>query len=88
MWRAGLSYESPYVPSIAILCDSPSPRASRPPAAAFVVSTWAASAMGCRGYVGTTEVPNSTPGTRAAATAIRVSASNPELCGSHTDENP
>ena len=44
--------------------------------------------MGCRGYVGTTEVPNSMPGTRPAATAIRVSASNPELCGSHTDENP
>ena len=75
MWRAGRSNEYPNIPSMTTWCDSPMPRTSRRPVAAWVVSAWAASMTGWRGYVGTTAVPSSMSGTSRPTTASSVRAS-------------
>ena len=49
MCLAGLSNDSPRIPSITIWCDSPMPRVRRPPVAAWVDSACPASIMGWRG---------------------------------------
>src|SRR6266540_4999882 len=61
------------------------PRVSRPPLMACLVSAWAASTMGWRGYVGTTAVPSSMPGTSRPTTASDVKASGPKICGIQYD---
>ena len=67
--------------SITILCESPIPSTSRPFDASCVVIAWAANIIGWRGYVGTTPVPSSMPGTSRPTTASVVSASTPKICG-------
>ena len=66
MWRTGLSNDMPHMASTTIWCDSPMPRASRPVVAFWVVSAWAASIIGCRGYVGNDGRPELDAGHLAA----------------------
>ncbi len=67
--------------SITIWCESPMPRLSRPPDAAFTVRHCCASINGWRGYVGTTPVPSSMRGTSRPTMASAVSVSWPKICG-------
>ncbi len=67
--------------SMTILWLRPIPRVKRPPdAAATVCACWAI-ACGCRGNVGTTDVPSSIRGTFMPTTANAVNASWPKMCG-------
>src|SRR2546421_3884133 len=88
MCRAGRSKEYPNIPSITSWCDSPMPSTSRPPVAAWVVSVWAASMIGWRGYVGTTAVPSSMSGTSRPTTARSVRASYPNICDDQAVATP
>lgn len=74
--------------SMTIWCERPMPSASRPPVAACVVSAWPASTDGCRGKVGTTDVPSSIRGTVRPATASSVSASHEKICETQAEWNP
>ncbi len=58
MCDAGFAYENPNMFSMTIWCDRPMPSWKRLSLAAAAVSACDASAVGCRGYVGTTAVPN------------------------------
>ena len=69
-------------------CDSPIPRMNRPPLIDCAVSACCAITTGWRGYVGTTAVPRSMPGTSRPTTASAAIASIPIVCGSQNDVYP
>ena len=75
--------------SITQWCETPRPRARRPPHTACTDSACWASAIGCRGCTGTTAVPISIRLVSAPTMAAAVSASNSSgIWGTHTEARP
>ena len=88
MCEYGFANDRPYIVSINTWCDSPIPRAKRPPLATCAVSACWAIVTGCRGYVGTTAVPSSMRVVTRPTSAANMSASSPNSCVNHAEENP